>query len=131
MSRLKINSDFNDYYDILSSESTLTYDRFLKGAPQRASDLKFLRRLGLKTIELKPVSSFFMDDGPIVVYTQPDLHNGKGKKILSLDEANTLYANFTASKYIESDNLEFVSLKISKLLIINVINGNLFPLSLI
>lgn len=104
MSRLKINSDFNDYYDILSSESTLTYNRFLNGSPQRASDLKFLRRLGLKTIELKPVSSFLMDSGYIVVYTKPNMHNGKGKKILTVGEANTLYSNFTASSYLIPDN---------------------------
>ena len=53
MNGLCIKSDFNDYYDILNdNKSIITYDRYLSNSMQRGSALKFLRKLGIKTIDI-------------------------------------------------------------------------------
>ena len=104
MYNIKIESDFTDYYDILSSNnSNIVYKRFSKDREQRAKDLKLLRTLGLKTLELKQVNQFIRDDEPIVVYTNPRGHDGSGKEIMSVDEAIKTYGNYTASKYLRPD----------------------------
>lgn len=102
MSKLNINSDFTDYYDVLSDKnSIITYNRFLADSKQRGTALKYLRSIGIKTVELKQVNKFFRDDGPIIVYTNPKGHHGEGKKILSVDEALQSYENSIACKYYE------------------------------
>ncbi|MBO5388339.1 MAG: hypothetical protein J6A59_09395 [Lachnospiraceae bacterium] len=116
MSMLHIKSDFNDYYDVLNSEScSITYNRYLRESKQRGTALKYLRNIGIKTLEIKQVSSFFRDDSPIVVYTDPIAHHGNGKKIMSVDEAQLLYSNYMASKYYQSDhNITLKFLQIGK-----------------
>ena len=105
MGKLKIESDFIDYYDILSSDNTnIVYKRFNKDREQRARDLKFLRNLGIKTLELKQVNQFVRDGNPIVVYTNPKEHNGLGKEVMSIDKAIVSYGNCTASQYLKPDN---------------------------
>lgn len=105
MYKIKIESDFVDYYDILSSnDSDIVYKRVHKDREQRAKDLKFLRNLGLKTLELKQVNQFIRDNEPIVVYTNPKGHDGSGKEIMSVDDALKIHGNCTASRYIKPDN---------------------------
>lgn len=105
MSGLHIKSDFIDYYDILNDEnSILTYNRFLSNCKQRGTALKYLRSLGIRTLELKQVNQFFRGDGPLVVYTNPLGHNGNGKKIVSVDEALQSYNNYMASHYYMNTN---------------------------
>lgn len=105
MSGLHIKSDYTDYYDILNNEkSIITYNRFISECNQRGSDLKYLRNLGIKTIEIKQVNKFFRGDGPIVVYKNTKGHHGDGKEIMSVDEALRSYDNYIASSYIASDN---------------------------
>lgn len=100
MSNIKINSDFTDFYDVMSDNNAiLTYNRYLKDSKQRGTSMKYLRSLGIKTIELKQVNSFMREDGPIVVYTNPTQHHGLGKQIMSVEEAKMSYGNYTASKY--------------------------------
>ena len=105
MSGLHIKSDYTDYYDILNNEkSIITYNRFISECNQRGSDLKYLRNLGIKTIEIKQVNKFFRGDGPIVVYKNTKGHHGDGKEIMRVDEALRSYDNYIASSYIASDN---------------------------
>ena len=116
MSRICIQSDFNDYYDILSDDkSALVYKRYMCDCKQRGTDLKYLRSIGIKTIELKQVSQFSSLDGNIVVYTDPKGHNGNGKKIMNVNEAMLNYSNCLASKYYETeDNFTIKYLQIGK-----------------
>lgn len=103
MAGIKIASDFKDYYDIVSDEnSTITYNRFLSKCAQRATALHNLQCMGTGTIEIKPVSSFLYSAGRIVVYTNPKLHGGQGKKIMTISEARQVYLNYTASQYFEN-----------------------------
>lgn len=101
---LHIQSDFSDYYDCISSQNGIIYKRNMSDCKQRGSALKYLRGLGIKTLEVKQVNSFSYLDDKLVVYTDPKKHNGKGKKICTYSEAILNYGNFLASKYIENTN---------------------------
>lgn len=115
MSGLCIQSDFSDYYDIVSDKnSIITYHRYLRDCRQRGSALKFLRNVGIKTIDVKPVSTFLRGDGPIVVYKDPTQHHGHGKIIATVDEAMSAYQNYAASKYCMNSNLTIKYLQIGK-----------------
>ena len=105
MCNLCIKSDFTDYYDTLNNvNSNLVYNRYISQCKQRGAALKFLRNIGVKTVELKQVNKFFREDGYIVVYTDPKAHNGLGKKIMTVDEANRAYGNYIASHYYDNTN---------------------------
>lgn len=98
---LHIVSDFKDYYDICSSDDGILYKRNMSDCMQRGRALKYLRNIGIKTIDVKQVSNFSYLDKKLVVYTDPKKHNGQGKKICTYDEAISCYGNFLASPYIE------------------------------
>lgn len=116
MHNLCIKSDFTDYYDVLNNTgSNLVYNRYISECKQRGAALKFLRNIGVKTVELKQVNKFFREDGNIVVYTDPRAHNGLGKKIMTVDEANQAYTNYIASHYYDkTDGLTLKYLQIGR-----------------
>lgn len=106
MCSINIISDFTDYYDVLKDDkSCITYKRMLSESKQRATALKELRRLSIKTLDIKSVNQFTRYDGPIVVYTNPNEHHGLGKRIMTVEEAQQSYSNCVASQYIESSGL--------------------------
>jgi len=112
---LCIKSDFTDYYGTLSEKSGIIYNRKISDCKQRGADLAYLRKLGIKTLELKQVSSFSYFDDKLVVYTDPKKHNGLGKKICTYDEAMSMYSNYLACKYIEKkDGLTIKYLQVGK-----------------
>ena len=96
-----IKSDFSDFYDTISSPNGIVYNRRLSDCIPRGSALKYLRSLGIKTLELKQVTNFSYLDDKLVVYTDPNKHNGGGKKICTYEDAVSMYPNFIASKYIK------------------------------
>lgn len=115
MNGICIKSDFTDYYDILNdNNSNIVYNRYLKNCKQRGSALKYLRNIGIKTIEIKQVNKFFRGDGPIVVYTDPNGHNSQGKKIITVDDAMQSYENCIASKYFIDSDITIKYLQIGK-----------------
>lgn len=115
MGGLCIKSDFKDYYDILSEDnSIITYNRYISQCKQRGSALKYLRSLGIRTLEIKQVNQFFRGDGPIVVYTDPKGHHSVGKNVMTVDDAVQSYSNCIASKYYNTDNLTIKYLQIGK-----------------
>lgn len=115
MDSICIKSDFTDYYDIIQDKnSVLTYNRYLSECKQRGTALKYVRSLGLKTLELKPVNQYISLDGKILVYTNPRLHNGEGKKIMTVDEALRSYNNCIASKFYEDTTNVVKFLQIGK-----------------
>lgn len=106
MGGLNIESDFTDYYDILNDKDSLvTYRRFRSECKQRGTALKYLRSIGIKTVEVKQVNNYFIGDGLLVVYTNPAGHEGTGKKILSVSEALRSYGTCIASVYKEPKDL--------------------------
>lgn len=115
MSGLCIKSDYTDFYDVLSNNnSIITYNRYLSQCKQRGSALKYLRSLGIKTLDIKQVNQFFRGDGPIVVYKDPMGHNGNGKDIMSVDDAMQYYSNCVASNYYNKDGFTIKYLQIGK-----------------
>ena len=106
-----IKSDFLDYYDYLSSPNGLVYERKMSECKPRGSDLKFLKQLGLQTLEIKPVNMFSYIDKELVVYTDSNKHWGHGKKICSYDEAMSMYGSYPASKYISLDDTNGITIK--------------------
>lgn len=115
MHGLVINSDFKDYYDeYCDSNSNVVYNRFYSNSMQRGTALNKLRGLGLKTLDVKQVSSYFSGDGYIVVYTNPKLHNGCGKRIMTVNEALQSYGNCLASPYIFNNGLTVKYMQIGK-----------------
>lgn len=115
MSGLCIKSDYTDFYDVLSNNnSIITYNRYLSQCKQRGSALKYLRSLGIKTLDIKQVNQFFRGDGPIVVYKDPMGHHGNGKAIMSVDEAMQYYSNCVASNYYNKDGFTIKYLQIGK-----------------
>lgn len=116
MKGVKIESDYTDFYDDYgSNNSNIVYKRASNNGLQRGTLLKKLRDLSINTIEIKPVTSFNRWDNKLVVYVDPLAHHGDGKYILSVDEAKSMYPNYIASKYIESDNfITFKYLQIGK-----------------
>lgn len=115
MSGLCIKSDYTDFYDVLSNKnSIITYNRYISQCKQRGSALKYLRSIGIKTIDIKQVNQFFRGDGPIVVYKDPMGHHGSGKEIMSVDEAMQYYSNCVASNYYSKDSFTIKYLQIGK-----------------
>lgn len=102
--KLHIISDYTDFYDVESTQGNIIYNRILKNSMQRGSALKYIRNMGIETIDIKPVSRFSYIDDKLVVYTDPKKHNGQGKQICTFEEAITYYPNMPASKYIEDTN---------------------------
>lgn len=115
MSGLCIKSDYTDFYDVFSNDnSIITYNRYLNQCKQRGSALKYLRSLGIKTLEIKQVNKFFRGDGHIVVYKDPMGHHGNGKVIMSVDDAMQYYGNYVASNYYNKDGFTIKYLQIGK-----------------
>ena len=115
MCKLCIQSDFKDFYDGLSADDSSTiYRRFVNECMQRGSALKYIRSIGIRTIEIKQVSKFFRGDGDIVVYTDPKGHNGTGKEIMTVDNAIQSYGNCIASRYYNDCELYIKYLQVGK-----------------
>lgn len=115
MNGLCIKSDFIDYYDKFHNpDSIFVYNRFIKDSKQRGTELKYLRTLGIETIEIKQVNQYCTLDNYLVVYMDPYGHNGKGKRIMSFTEAMEGYSNCLASKYIDETNVTLKYLQIGE-----------------
>lgn len=100
-SRLCLASDFKDFYDDLCVKNNgIVYTRKISEAGQRGKDLRFLKSLGIPALDLKQVTGFSrLDTQYVVVYTDPKKHNSLGKRIMTLDEAYSLYPSYLASKF--------------------------------
>ena len=113
MSGIFICSDYTDYYDVLhDNKSDIKYVRKMSNSMQRGKALKYLRELGIKTIETKSVRDAFPYYDKLVVYTDPKGHNGKGKKIMKSDKAIREYENYLCSPFYETDGTTIKYLQI-------------------
>lgn len=102
---LKILSDFEDYYDNQSNNNgTIIYNRNFGESLSKAGALKYIRSLGIPTIETQAVKEIAPGVKRIVVYMDPKAHEGKGKQVMKRSDALSYYGNYLASPYIESTN---------------------------
>lgn len=120
---MDIVSNFKDYYDFLADKnSNIKYVRNMDNL-SRVEGLEILRKLGMKTIELKPVSRM-LDTEDVIVYTDLYKHNGKGKMRMSLEGARLMYPSKLCSKlYKESIKKTFKLLKIGGRNFVCIINN--------
>lgn len=101
---MKIISDFRDYYDEYFNENaSVVYERVRKGMG-RGKELKVLQSLGIPTIEIKAVSEFDIRNSHLVVYLNPLKHDYQGKRIVEYGEAQLMYENNLASRFVEEAN---------------------------
>lgn len=102
---LVIKSDFKDFYDNICDDTGIVYNRYLSNSMQRGVALNRLRELGIKTIDIKQVTSINRTQAnKLVVYTNSKLHESKGKMIVPLDEAYEMYPAHLASIFYTSAN---------------------------
>ena len=96
---LKIRSDFTDYYDAPcsaeggKSSKAVVYDRYRINRT-RIADLQELRFLGIRTLEIKPVSKVLLSrDDRVCVYTDLMSHGREGVISVTYNEAVEMYHN--------------------------------------
>lgn len=98
---MNIVSNFKDYYDEFANSMLrdgITYERF-ENTGDKSEELSYISNLGIETIKLMPVASVVGAD-KLVVYTNPALHRGKGKQVLSYIKAIQMYGNKLCSEFV-------------------------------
>ena len=96
---INIKSDFIDYYDTYisslkaDSNKEITYNRY-RLYRNKVEELSKLRELGIKTIDIVPVSNVYVPNNQmLVIYNDITKHDGSGKIVTSYSEANMMYKN--------------------------------------
>lgn len=118
--KVGLESDFKDYYDSYFEQNAeqvqAVYKRNKCDMPSKGKGLATLRKIGIQTIKLEATRDMiFFDEGQskqIVVYTDPNKHDGTGRVLMKLSEAQLTYPNSLASEFYEE------ATSISKLLYI-------------
>lgn len=96
-SRVKIISDFVDYYDYLADDSSrVVYKRMLSDNPTLVNALQTLRILGVKTIEIGTVRKLAFKEPKLIVYYDNKL--GLSGTIVDSRNALLICPNYLASK---------------------------------
>ena len=97
---LKIRSDFTDYYDApcsaegsVSKSKEVIYERYRINRT-RIADLRELKFLGIRTLDIKPVSKVLLNrDDRVCVYTDLNSHGRDGVISVTYNEAVEMYHN--------------------------------------
>lgn len=101
-----LTSDYEDYYDKEIKEyggiETVEFIRMSDDNFGKKQQLEILQKLGYDTIEIMPLRQM-VTDGKIIVYTNPDLHNGSGKSIMSISDARVMYGNNICTELFDHD----------------------------
>ena len=96
---ISIKSDFVDFYDTYVSNFNDTSGKNIEYKRTRlynnkVEEIKKLKQLGIKTIDIVPVSSIYVPNNQLlVVYSDITKHNGLGKVVTTYAEANMMYQN--------------------------------------
>lgn len=97
LSRIRIVSNFVDYYDYLADdESKVVYNRMMDSIPTLGTALRHLRKLGIKTIEIGTVRDMAHKESKLMVYYNGAM--GVSKEVMDSREALLLYPNYLASR---------------------------------
>lgn len=101
----RLESDFTDYYDsVINPDSKLVYKRKRLTFNTRVDELLYLRNNGIKTVQFGPLGKFPSSVKKLIVYTNPSLHNFKGKHIYTYDEVASQYTNYMVAEFLEPCN---------------------------
>lgn len=111
-SLVRLTSNFKDYYDdafkcrepeilkaLHEKRRVYSYDRCRSNSISRAKELK---RLNIPTIPIKAASMLATDlnASKLLIYTDATLHNGKGKLVVSNQDAQNIYPNLPARRFV-------------------------------
>lgn len=101
---VRIESDFMDFYDKLSvtGDNVLVYRRFQKEQIPKNEQLRFLKRLGILTIETKAARDIVTASGKLTIYT--DTKDDSKNLVLTVSDADMMYPNALASEYYPESN---------------------------
>lgn len=129
---MRLASDFEDYYDTVLKEYNIgkagdyTLNRVSTDNVSKVKQLEMLRGIGYETIQLMPVrSAFGMKD--VLVYTNPNLHYGGGKSIMSMESALEMYGSALCTEYFPgSADITYKILQIGKVSLSLEIGNNKF-----
>ena len=105
--RIGLESDFKDYYDkcLLGSNEAgvqVVYKRNKSDMPSKGKGLAILKRLGIPTLKLEATREMFCFDEHnklVVVYTDPNKHDGTGRVLMRLSEAQLTYPNSLSTEF--------------------------------
>ena len=103
----RLETDFKDYYDhCFDKEGSSVYRRFIEaGRMDRVDALNFLSTHGIKTVNFGPFRKFAGEPNrKFVVYTNPSLHDFRGKHIYTFNEVQSQYQNYLVSEFLEEFN---------------------------
>lgn len=129
---MKLTSDFEDYYDTVLKEYNIgkagDYElrRVSIDNVSKVKQLELLRNIGYETIQLIPVRAAFNVD-ELLVYTNPNLHYGGGKSIMSLESALGMYGSALCTEYFpNNDGITYKILQVGKVSLSLEIKNNDF-----
>jgi len=113
--KLKLKSDFYDWYDHAFDLDGMTFQRISKSITTRKQDLESLKNLGFRVPRFGKVIDFYHEilthkQHPeitpviqVVVHTDPKAHRGEGKVLLSTTEAFLRHPHDFCVEYIPSN----------------------------
>jgi hypothetical protein len=105
--KIKLLSDFVDYYDHWFDLEGITFNRFSCSGMKRSEALKYLGSLGLRVPIFGRVKDLprLIDNYPqvadVVIYLDETAHRGEGKIKMPLMEALEKYPDHLATEYIQ------------------------------
>ena len=101
---IKLVTDFVDYYDELCDNSgSFEYRRMESEELSKGKALSYLKSLGVPTIQIDTIE-YLPPSHKVIIYTNPNLHLGKGKIITERSMALLNYPNKLATPYVEGTN---------------------------
>lgn len=101
----RLDADFSDYYDSLTDvKSSIVYKRKRELFNGRGSELLFLKNNGIKTVEFGHFIRVLSRSNKFVVYTNPLLHDFRGKHIYDSEDVAGHYSNCVVAEFLEQSN---------------------------
>lgn len=97
--RLKLVSDFRDYYDHWFDLDGEPFFRDSTSGMDRRTMLDFLNSIGMKTPEYGTAAELVPNGYPLVVYTDERAHRGEGKEIMLPWDAMERHPDALAARF--------------------------------
>lgn len=109
---IQVVSDFVEPYDAYFDHTGITFRRIAHEGPSKEDQFEILDMLGYDIPQYGKPAELPDDSQQVVVYTDEYQHAGKGKILVSLEEARSKYADYLASCFIECQQNIITSYKL-------------------
>lgn len=97
--KLKLMSDFRDYYDHQFDLDGEPFERISTSGMGRREMLAYLNSIGMTTPEFGTVAELAPNGYPLVVYTDERAHRGEGKAVMLPWDAQEQHPDALAARY--------------------------------